>query len=94
MLIVPPRRPFSEREFAALVRTRTVDELLLALEEVKTEQGAWRIYRAEQAGWKRLPVLWTAERRIEQLREAEAPGHRTRIVAAGVGLDPDGHEIH
>ncbi len=81
-------RFMSAESFTALIRMSTKDEVLLALEQVTTYDGAMRIYRAEGAGLRRWQVLTTAARRLEQLGGTERPGVRTSLVAEGVALEP------
>lgn len=73
----------TERLFAAVVARSSIDAIRLALEHVETEAGALRIYRAEARGRRRLTLLITAERRIQQLRGQEAPGLRTQLMVTG-----------
>lgn len=79
---------FNARVFAAWIRAENVDTIRLALEQTKTERGILRIVRAELDGQRRPSVLWTAERRLCQVRGEELPGVRTALVAEGLALEP------
>lgn len=85
-LVIP--RDMSDLAFIELIRSRPVDEIVLALEQVATYAGAMRIFLAERRGRNRWRVLLTANRRLEQLGGSEAPGVRTSLVAAADALEP------
>lgn len=77
----------TELQFAELLRRQPEGAILLALEQVKTADGALLILRAEQGGLRRRQVLATAHRRLSQLDGSERPGQRVAIVAEGVAME-------
>lgn len=74
-------------DFVRLIRQQPLAHVLLAIESVRTQQGAVNIYGAESEGLRRPSVLRAAERRLEQLRGTEAPGSRTQLVVAGAAVE-------
>lgn len=79
---------FNARDFAALIRLQGIDTVRLSLEQAQTERGVLRILRAELAGLRRPTLIWTAERRLTQLRGQELSGVRTLLAAEGLALEP------
>lgn len=77
----------SDEQFRELILHRPGVEIVLALTQVKTLDGATRIYMAERSGKNRPVVLREAARRIAELGGSEPAGGGPKLVVAAEVVD-------